>query len=206
MNQLDHFGLLKNRYFGMRHGQSMANCEGLIVSKPENGVLAYGLSSLGYQQVRQSIGRKTRLDASLRIISSDFKRAHESAQIAHEALKCTYPLALDKRLRERNFGDFELTAECHYQEVWKNDKIDSSHTLNKVESVDSVRARTAELILSLEKQFTETVFLLVAHGDALQILQTVFDTIPASKHRQINPIDVAEIREFNKNRTPPLFL
>ena len=86
-NHLSNLKILKNHYFALRHGESMANVEGLIVSTPENGVPNYGLSDNGKNQVRQSVtsAKKSKLlNASTLIISSDFKRARESAEIAQQ--------------------------------------------------------------------------------------------------------------------------
>ena len=40
----------RNRYLLMRHGHSQANAQGTIISSPERGLLAYGLSPQGEQQ------------------------------------------------------------------------------------------------------------------------------------------------------------
>ena len=65
MDYLFKISKLNNRYFGMRHGKSLANCEGLIVSTPENGVSAYGLSDEGRLQIERSISKNTELDSSV---------------------------------------------------------------------------------------------------------------------------------------------
>ncbi|MCF6191145.1 MAG: histidine phosphatase family protein [Cocleimonas sp.] len=197
MNYLLNFALLKNHYFALRHGESMANVEGLIVSTPENGIPKYGLSNEGRAQVTQSVTRvldKNDLDANTRIISSDFKRAHESAKIAKELLASAHSIELDAKLRERDFGDFELMDNTHYQTVWDNDAIDSSHTIDNAESADAVMQRATAVVASLEKQFNGETFLLVAHGDTLQILQAAFKKYPASKQREMVHLETAEIR------------
>ena len=43
-------------------------------------------------------------------------------------------------------------------------------------------------------RFADTTVLLVSHGDALQILQTAFHRMDASRHRQLDHLDTAEIR------------
>ena len=197
MNHLLTLTSLKNQYFGMRHGQSLANCEGLIVSTPENGVPGYGLSDEGKLQVDKSTtGKSGEINSSIQIISSDFKRAHESSKIAHKKFDSTHALLLDSRLRERNFGDYELTADVNYQKAWSSDASDSSHTIDNVESADSVMARATELVVSLEEKYNGCSFLLVAHGDTLQILQTAFKKYPASKQRELTHLETAEIREL----------
>ena len=112
----------------MRHGQSLANVAGLVVSRLENGVTGYGLSELGRQQVFDSV-TELGLVSDIRVISSDFKRAAESAEIAHQVLHSKFDLVLDIRLRERGFGDFELLSDENYQIPWGYDADDSTHTL-----------------------------------------------------------------------------
>ncbi len=200
MNHLEKLNSLNNHYFVMRHGQSLANIKGLIVSKPENGTVAYGLSDKGKEQVRKSLlsdeWLNLKLDSAIRIISSDFKRAHETATIVSSKLKTTCKVLTDSRLRERNFGDFELQSDVNYQKTWVADAVSSAHTNNNVESADAVMQRTTLLIIDLEKKYSAETFLLVAHGDTLQILQTAFAKQAASKQRELNHLETAEIRKL----------
>lgn len=195
MNNIEKYLSLKNQYFVIRHGQSLANIDGIVVSRPENGVPNYGLSALGKQQVAESIVL-TGLSSSTRIISSDFKRAEETAQIAHNLLQSNYDLELDISLRERDFGEFELLTDKSYQIPWGHDATDSSHTFDNVESADSVMDRVTALISNLEENNSAACFLLVAHGDTLQILQTAFLRLSASKQRTMPHLNNAEIREL----------
>ena len=102
---------LKNTFVLLRHGQSTANATGIIVSKPENGVGAYGLTEKGKAQasqagqclasmfaVQQQGKGKIEIPAgvidgsgpsvppspgsTLVFVSSDFARAKETAEIA----------------------------------------------------------------------------------------------------------------------------
>ncbi len=75
-------------------------------------------------------------------------------------------------------------------------ELNSSHTVGNVESADAVMERTTSLITALENDFKGEIFLLVSHGDALQILQTAFNKKPASVHRSLPHLETAEIREF----------
>ena len=93
----------------MRHGESTANVEGIIVSTPENGIENYGLTDKGREQVVQSIETaiaEKLLDENTRIISSDFKRTYETAEIANQILGGKYLIEPEPRLRERDFGNF----------------------------------------------------------------------------------------------------
>ncbi len=180
----------------MRHGESLANQQGLIVSLAENGVSAYGLSETGRAQIEKSVTQHPDIKRVTQIISSDFKRAYESAQIARTLLSCQAEIKLSENLRERDFGDFELKSNRHYQTVWNNDAVDSSHTIDHAESADAVMQRATSLIMSLEKEFSAKTILLVSHGDTLQILQTAFLKQAASQQRLMPHLETAEIREL----------
>ncbi len=199
MNQLIDITELNNKYFILRHGESLANVEGIIVSTPENGLEKYGLSDEGRAQIEQTINKAKAdelLGSKTRIVSSDFKRAYESAVIAGEILDTEYLIEPEPRLRERDFGSFELLSNEHYQTVWDKDAEDSSHTSSNVESADAVMQRATAFLWSLESYYDDQTFLLVAHGDTLQILLTAFKKLPASCQRDIKHLETAEIRSL----------
>ncbi len=200
MNHLAGVAALQNRYFVMRHGESLANQQGLIVSSPDNGVDGYGLSQHGREQVGQSVLQARQQGfAPTRIISSDFKRAKETALIAQQGFACEQEVVFSPQLRERFFGELELGSHANYQRVWDEDIRDSAHTFFQVESVDSVSARATALVRTLEKDFNGEVFLLVAHGDTLQILQTAFQQVAVAQHRALPHLETAEVRELILN-------
>ena len=197
MNHLLTLDRLANRYFVMRHGQSLANLQQVIVSHPQNGVDAYGLSEHGRTQVRESVKSSSGLDSSLLIVSSDFRRARETAEIAYELLGSTSPLNFDPRLRERNFGVWELTPDSAYPLIWASDEINPDNEDKGVESPNQVMQRVTALVLEYDEKFSGLTMLLISHGDALQILQTAFLKRHASEHRHQLHLETAEIRELS---------
>jgi len=201
MNHLCSIDQLSNRYFAMRHGHSIGNQQGIIVSHPENGCAGYGLSELGVEQVRASLQQDRLLGAGTIIVSSDFRRALESAAIAQQLLGCAAPIATDIRLRERYFGELELGPDSAYQAVWQQDQKDPDSDFRAVETANQVMARVSALIVELETRYTHASLLLVSHGDALQILQTAFARRGASQHRQLEHLQTAEIRALQLAET-----
>ncbi len=185
--------VLKNTYHIMRHGQSLANIAGLIVSHPDNGLNQYGLSDTGCSQVEAGI-QTSLLEATTRIISSDFKRARETAEIVHARLKSDNQICFETRLRERFFGELELGPDNRYEEIWTFDRQDPQHNQYSVESVNSVIQRASAVILECEAQFSAETCLLIAHGDILQILQTAFFGIAPGRHRELPHLVTAEVR------------
>jgi broad specificity phosphatase PhoE len=195
MNNLQTLLNLKNRYFTLRHGESQANVQGIILSDPLNGVPDFGLTEKGQQQVKISVSTNKYLDEKVIIYSSDFLRAKETAEIAKDILN-TDKIHFTELLRERFFGNFEKTSNENYEKVWMHDKENVHHEIENVESITSVLNRTTRLILDLEKKFQNKKILLVSHGDSLQILQTGFLKTCSSRHRDVPNLNTAEIREL----------
>ncbi|MDI5921742.1 histidine phosphatase family protein [Halomonas sp. LR5S13] len=179
-----------NRYLLMRHGHSLANQQGLIISTPEHGLAGFGLSSRGREQLDGLLSDWC-WAIPARILHSDFRRTTETAaRIAqHFGLRCE----ADTRLRERHFGAFEGEGDHRYAEVWARDARDPAHRHAGVEAVAEVAARMTELIADLEQHHAGETILLVSHGDPLQILLTALEGRELSQHRERDPLAPASV-------------
>lgn len=199
MNHLEKFEALQNRYFALRHGKSKANEDGIIVSDPDIGTVGYGLVGEGQREVRIAVTmalEEGRIGENAIIYSSDFLRTRETAEIARSVGKIGHPVFFSEKLRERFFGQLEGESNRHYEDVWRVDKLYPHHKFWDVESADEVQARTTSLITDLEYRYTGKTFILVSHGDALQILDTGFKKISPKHHRDIEHLGTAELREL----------
>ena len=159
---------LTNHYFALRHGESTANVAGIIVSDPAIGTRQYGLSDKGKTQLQAISEYVDILGANVRIYSSDFLRAKETANIAQKILHSTHPIQFTPLLRERYFGTLNGTTDNQYQQVWDSDFSDPNHEEFNVESVNKVTARAVQLINDIEQEHRNEFILLVSHGDLLQ--------------------------------------
>ena len=171
----------RNRYLLMRHGHSQANAQGTIISSPERGLLAYGLSPQGEQQLADTVAR-WHWPVPTQVVHSDFLRTtHPAARVA-----AAFGLEMQKeeRLRERHFGELEGKADSHYPEVWAFDAQNADHTQWQVEPVKRVAARMVAALEALEQRFEGETVLVVSHGDPLQILLTALAGKPLL-HRQM---------------------
>lgn len=183
---------LKNQYYIMRHGESQANIEGIIVSNPKIGTVQYGLTDKGREDVRKS-GVKSNLKDFLDIIySSDFLRTIETGEIISEICN-GIEIVRTPLLRERYFGNFDGTADSNYEKVWEKDEFDSGSRPNDSESTLEVKDRIVKLFHFIEKKENNKNILLVAHGDILQIMKRVIKNMDPGKHRKENHITQAEI-------------
>lgn len=195
MNHLRHVTALRNNYSGMRHGQSKANVQKVIVSCIDNDRAGdYGLTGLGREQAFMA-ATGSALSSDTVICSSDFARAAQTAQIVSAALGAA-DVMVTQALRERCFGDWEGTASGNYAAVWAADKASPDHADHHVEPASAVLARATAFIIMCEQRYCGRDILLVSHGDTLQILQAGFSRMSPGEHRDLPYFEPAEIRRF----------
>lgn len=119
------------------------------------------------------------------VLTSDFKRAQETANIVHKELGLSGSVTVEVGLRERFFGKWELQSTAEYMAVWENDSTDPANPKHEGETVYMVHDRTVQVISTLEKDFSGKVFVLVSHGDTASILSTHFMGLTPKDHRQL---------------------
>ena len=194
MNHLISLTGLRNRYFGIRHGQAESNTLHIVIGDPRVGVKAYGLTSIGKQQVRYSIPQCLDLDDSCLIYSSDFLRAKETAEITGELIGVDQ-IFLEAALRERFFGRFEGTSSAAYDFVHAAENPEF-YSENGVESLESVLDRTTRLVKRLEEDHSGRKIILVSHGDPLFCLEAGFRKAYPIHNNGYFIMGNAEIKEF----------
>lgn len=197
---------------------------------PKNGLTPKGREEVIASTTEWIKANKKTIQGFLRqdklvIVTSPFSRTKESAEIfaevVQENFKSSLPkkykkdglksaIVVDDRLREREFGKFEGQTNSGkvYDQVWAVDRKNPNNTKWGVESPASVQARASQVIADLEKQSQASggkLFILVAHGDTLKILQTAFQRQSPSEHANkdvVNPIKTAEIRQMVLSGAP----
>jgi probable phosphoglycerate mutase len=201
VNHLDGIDRLANQYYAMRHGQSRANADGIIVSRIGTDASGdYGLTGHGLQQARaaaQACGPPAGpLGSGTLIYASDFARAAQTARIMREHLGSADVVSAPA-LRERDFGKWDGTSAVNYRAVWAADEAGTGQVGDGVEPADAVLDRATALIGDLERGHRGQVILLVSHGDTLQILQTGFARMGAGAHRRLPYLATAEVRRLD---------
>ncbi|HEY5653741.1 MAG TPA: histidine phosphatase family protein, partial [Pontiella sp.] len=150
----------------------------------------------GHQQVLSTVSATNCFDRDTIVVSSDFKRAAETAIIIQQELRCG-PVEFDDRLRERFFGGWEGQSHENYSKAWMQDCYDPDQVGNGAESSASVLQRMLSLVESLEERYSAMKIILVSHGDPLMILQTAFAGMNSGKHRSLPYFETAELRPLN---------
>ena len=136
------------------------------------------------------------------IVSSDFTRTRETAEIIHQTLQPKTPLRLDTNLRERDMGDMDLlevskTMTPNLYELWRKDEDDINTAQHNAESVATVAVRMSSAVKSVNQEFEGKVVILVSHQDPLHILHALFVGWPLAKHKkQTPPIGNCNVREL----------
>ena len=138
------------------------------------------------------------LPEKLVIVSSDFKRAGETADILHSQLQVKTPLRLEPGIRARDFGRLHMTETENYRRVWDLDAVDPTHTDFGNESLMDIVMRASRFIQSLDEEFTDKIIVLVSHGDVLRIVSTLFLGLSPSEYTTLPELYNCEIRELKE--------
>ena len=130
------------------------------------------------------------------IVSSDFKRTYETAEILHSELQLEQPIRFEIALRERGIGDLDMTHNWDgIKQVWALDETDPTHNEFNCESVTTVTLRTSRLVHSLDKEYSNKVIILVSHGAPLQCLHSLFSPSEFRKHPGIKNGEIRHLKE-----------
>ncbi|TKY57550.1 2,3-bisphosphoglycerate-dependent phosphoglycerate mutase [Spatholobus suberectus] len=195
--------IVKNRYWVLRHGKSIPNERGLIVSSMENGTRPdFQLASDGIDQAQlaaklfqKELEANNIPLANVRICYSPFSRTSHTAKVVATVLNLPFDAPQCKviqDLRERYFGpSFELLSHDKYEEIWDIDEKDPLVGPEGGESVKDVACRLARAMATMESEFEGCAILVVSHGDPLQILQTILHA--ANQHKEPTHNDLASI-------------
>ncbi len=188
---------LTKRWFVLRHGRSEANEAGVVASQLANAEDAYGLTDMGRAEVEKSIHEQVatlKEEPPLLMLTSPFLRTRQTAEIAARIL-WAHPES-DHRLAERDFGDFELLSDEHYEEVWGADPRSPDAVPGRAESVYQVAERVTDLVLEVERKPEIKTYLLVTHCDVIMILSCAIQGIDPRFHRSLDPIGTGEVRRL----------
>jgi broad specificity phosphatase PhoE len=181
----------------LRHGRSQANDAGLIVSRPEAAMDNYGLTHDGRLEVRNSLilaKEQGLLQGVTSLYTSPLLRATETAAIAAEVLGLA-GFEGDGRLRERCFGQMEMTADANYERVWAEDAKDPDHARWGVEAATAVLKRAESLVCeAVHAQVRGGRVLLVTHGDVASILLCAAAGRDLRCHRLAYGLGIGELR------------
>ena len=138
------------------------------------------------------------LSEKMVIISSDFKRTMETAEIVHNHFKPKTPLQTETALRERGFGDLHFKpVKGNLSLVLQQDLEDPSQGLARGESVMEMVVRVTRVLQKLDEEYSDKIIVLVSHGDPLQVFWAICKGVPPNERFVgMNGFRNCEVREF----------
>ncbi len=160
-----------NTYFGLRHGESESNINGIINAQ----LGTYNpLTETGRQQVIDSL-QEIPSDIDY-IFVSPIQRTQETAQIIKDHLGLSDEQYItDERLTETNLGsewEGKKWEDAHNQEYFASnaDFIDLKLS-EDAESIRDVYKRSMSFMFDLEKKYSGKKILIVSHGGILRAME-----------------------------------
>ncbi len=151
----------KNTYIAIRHGEAESNVANRISSRVGN---PDGLTAAGREEV-MAVAAQLKADAPTLIISSDFTRAKETANLIAETVGIDpSQIIYDERLRELDAGELEGHSWQDYGDFFKFGKNRLTDRLPGGESMLDVRWRVLSLLAELEQKYQDQTIVLVSHG------------------------------------------
>jgi broad specificity phosphatase PhoE len=198
---------MKNRYYLLRHGESLRNTKKVASSWPET--IKYPLTKKGRDQAKKAakLLKRKKIDY---IFTSDLLRTKETAGIVAKELGLK-PV-IDKRLREVNVGILNNRPIDDIGEFWNTDKKLSSAKYftarfkiapPKGENYTQLKERMSDFIKDKEKRYKGKIILIVSHQRPITFLEKVVykysfkDLIKIILNKQ--EIKTGEVRELKWN-------
>jgi isoleucyl-tRNA synthetase len=157
----------KNKYFLLRHGESVMNIKGILISTlPEKTPCP--LTKKGRKQISR-VAKELKKEKIDLIFSSDLLRTRETAEIVGKELGIK-PI-FDKRLREIRAGIFEGKNIKEYESFWKSYEEKYKKKPKGAENYLDCKKRVYKFLKELEKKYREKTILIVSHQRPLAMLE-----------------------------------
>ncbi len=156
-----------NHYWIMRHGEAENNVKHVISSRVDN---QHHLTEVGQKQVLAA-AKKLKTEKIDLIISSDFARTKETAEILKRELSLTDgQIIVDEHLREFNSGDFNNKSIEEYHRYFATTLEKFTKGCPGGENLQQVKNRMTQLLYQLEQKYYGKNILLVSHETPLAML------------------------------------
>ena len=195
-----------------RHGRSLANEANVVAADLERCRLRYGLSEGGKDDAIAALRQQSLTfripTAHIRIVSSPFLRAKETAAIFQSAFGLEHvEIEVDDRVRERYFGkanENSATATDVYRRVWAADYLDDDNHREGVESPRQVCDRLLSFLSDLQSSAgdNDVTVAVVSHGDTLLFLQCLLQARQLNEKLTLQYLNNAEVRLLGELSAP----
>ena len=171
----------------VRHGQTEENLQRIL-----QGHMPGTLTEKGKEQVRKAAERLSKEGIMFtRLVSSDLKRAMDSAQIISD--KFNLPIIPMEILRERDWGKFTGMSIAEATDKYR---IDGKWVFPEgtTETEEGIYERANKALVELQKQFADETIIVVTHGQfARNLIAAHFEC----NYHEVATFVNAEIRMLN---------
>lgn len=184
----------KMRIYIVRHGETKENLQRIL-----QGHLPGTLTEKGQEQVRQTAERLAKEGAEpdgasgkwTRIVSSDLKRAMDSALIIADRLHL--PITPMEILRERDWGQFTGMA---IAEATDRFRIDGRWQFppGTTETEEGIYDRAGKALRAIKQMFGDETLIVVTHG---QLARNLIAAHFGCSYHEVTPFANAEIRTID---------
>lgn len=189
-----------NKYFFLRHGESISNQKDIVSSFPEK--IENPLTSKGKKQIKNLVPDLKSKDLDL-IFSSDILRTKQTAKIISKELgiKAQY----DERLREIDAGILNGEKISRYQSFWKEDLERFQKRVPQGENYTDVKKRVYQFIKEIDQKYEGKNILIISHECSLSMLQGAlkgFFPKEILEYRRENRFEKGKFREVKFRNLP----
>jgi isoleucyl-tRNA synthetase len=167
VGSIKELGLDRNNFYFARHGESTKNVDEIVAGSIEHD--KYDLTEKGIQEAEELAKYLDNIGGVDVIISSDFRRASNTAQIV--AKHFGVEIKTDKRLREINVGVLEGVSEKEFQTNFVAKHNRWTDAPEGGETWQEIQNRMVECIEEINKNYEGKNILIVSHGDPLWLMQ-----------------------------------
>ena len=171
----------------VRHGETEENLQRIL-----QGHMPGTLTEQGKEQVQRAAEQLSKEGVKFtRIVSSDLKRAMDSAQIIADTLNL--PIIPMEILRERDWGKF---TGMPIAEAMDKYRVDGKWQFPEgtTESEEGIYERANKALVELQKQFADETIIVVTHGQfARNLIVAHFEC----NYHEVATFVNAEIRMLN---------
>jgi isoleucyl-tRNA synthetase len=193
-----------NKYFILRHGESLRNIDKIVCSFPEK--IHCPLTTTGKKQIK-NIAKKLKKEKIDFIFSSDLLRTKQTAEIIGKELGIEPKY--DKRIRELDMGDLNGTPVKKAGEFWdpegKLKLLDYYLKRFKVrapggENYIDAKKRMYEFLKDIDRKYQNKTILIISHELPLTMLESAvkgFSPKETVRFREKKKIKVGEFRKLD---------
>ncbi len=189
-----------NKYFVMRHGESVSNVEGFLNGETDKE------NPLTENGINQAKAAAKDLPSDLDyVFVSPLQRTRESVEILVSELGLTGDqIIVDERIRESGMGELEEKPAKNKEDLFDSVEDEYLNSKSGMESLQQTQVRMGEFIYDIDSKYKDKKILIVSHGDPLCMLEAATKGFGMEEGLKVfdNYYKNAEVRELDFVKIP----